>query len=122
MIVQVRVKSSEKTVEVTKNKKTYSHPDDHTRQATDAPEPTVFLKTTLTQTITLDKQLMLLGSNHLKVPVENCRTYWSDEGYFHILQGAGTQLIRFHIFWPSALKCVDLVKCIQVKEILSVVK
>ena len=27
--------------------------------------PTVFLKTTLTQTITLDKQLTILGSNHL---------------------------------------------------------
>ena len=43
----------------------YSHPDDHTRQTTDTPGfhlPTVFLKTTLTQTITQDKQLILLGS------------------------------------------------------------
>ena len=36
----------------------YSHPDDHTRQTTDTPGfhlPTVFLKTTLTQTILMTK-------------------------------------------------------------------
>ena len=50
--------------------KDYLHSDDHTGQTTDTPGFKPFTNnlskyTTLSQMITLDKQLILLGSNHL---------------------------------------------------------